>query len=77
MSKQFDKITETAYLTADNYIRYRTIMDYFYTQQDQMNNILYADDIVTALRDAILEKRLAGYQEGIINRIVESIRMNL
>lgn len=45
------------------------------SQLSILNNIDSPE--LLGLRDAILEKQLAGYQEGIINRIVESIRMNL
>lgn len=50
-SKLFKKIDETRYLTADNAWRYRTIMRYFYLQNEKMNYWLYKEDVFDDLKN--------------------------
>lgn len=42
-------ITETKYLTADNFTRYRAILRYFYIQYEKIRYWLYKEDILEAL----------------------------
>lgn len=43
------RITETAYLSAPNAERYRSIMRYCFTQHERMNHYVSAEDILSAL----------------------------
>lgn len=45
MQRDFLKINEANYLSADNFQRYRAIMHFFYQQHRQMNDLLYRTDI--------------------------------
>ncbi len=44
------KITETSYLTADNYLRYRAILRYFYYQYEKIRYWLYKEDVFNELK---------------------------
>lgn len=46
MQRDFVKINEASYLSADNFERYRAIMHFFYQQHRQMNDLLYRNEIL-------------------------------
>lgn len=48
--KLIKQITETKYLTVENSWRYRVIIRYFYEQFEQINYILYKEDVYEELR---------------------------
>ncbi|TQS75901.1 TIGR02677 family protein [Ornithinibacillus gellani] len=59
MQKNFEKVAEVSYLAADNYERYRAIMNFFYKQHRQMNDLLYRKDILEYMHSLYAQNEYA------------------
>lgn len=64
--KDFAKIKEAAYLTAENATRYRMILHFFFVQHERMKDLLYPADIFHYMRSF---KEMSDYTEICLSRI--------
>lgn len=54
------KVTEAAYLTAENHWRYRTILRYFFIQHERMREFIFPEEIYAYLKD---QEEFSDYEE--------------
>ena len=48
---QLRKVKEASYLTADNHLRYRMILRYFFIQHERMRDFIFPEEIYQYLKE--------------------------
>ncbi|MFT8708755.1 MAG: TIGR02677 family protein [Sporolactobacillus sp.] len=67
---QFQKIKEASYLTAENAVRYRVILRYFYIEHERMKDLLYPADIFQFVRSV---RGLEEYTEAMLEQDLQTL----
>ena len=64
------KIKEASYLTAENHVRYRMILRYFYIQHERMREFMFPEEVYTYLKE---QEGFADYEEDTLHQDLDQL----
>lgn len=64
------KVKEASYLTAENHVRYRMILRYFYIQHERMREFMFPEEVFTYLKE---QEGFLDYQEDTLHQDLDQL----